>query len=213
MNTVFKFYYPVWVFLGIACAVTVYRLIPVVRNLYSPSILARYAFVFTLLLGMGMVYPVGATLQHGGFFRNPSTLDGTQYLFRDHPADARAILWLKRNAVGNEVVLEATGNPYGYFARVSSNTGLPTVLGWANHESVWRGNRVDLGARQRDIQTLFTSPDPQEQKRLLDRYRVEWAFVGELERQSFPQMNLDGLQRWMEVVYEEGDTRILRKKK
>lgn len=213
MNTIFKFYYPAWVLLGIGCAVLVYRVVPILQKRYTFPILARYGFVFIVLLGMGMAYPVGATLQHCGFFRNPSTLDGTQYLLRDHPGDARAIRWLKRTALGNEVVLEATGNPYGYFARVSSNTGLPTLLGWANHESVWRGNQIDLGARQADIRTLYTSPDPQQQKRLLDRYQIEWVFVGELERQSFSHMNLVGLQEWMEVAYNEGDTRIFRRKR
>ena len=30
------------------------------------------------------------------------------------------------------MVLEASGDPYSYYARASANTGLPTVLGWAN---------------------------------------------------------------------------------
>ena len=91
-----------------------------------------------LLVAASACYPLGITLDRLG---SPyKTLDGNAYLARDHPDDFAAIQWLRQNVPDQTVILETTGDPYSYFARFSSNTGLPTVLGWANHEGLWRGH-------------------------------------------------------------------------
>lgn len=212
MNTVFKFFIPAWVLLGLSTGALMARWIPPFVSGIPRILLARYGAVLALVFGLGLIYPAGATLQLGEFFRNPPTLDGTAYLLLEHPEDGRAIRWLKKSARGKGVVLEATGPPYGYFSRVSSNTGLSTVLGWANHESVWRGNEVDLGAREEDIRTMYTSNDAARVKDLLDRYNVGWVYVGELEYQTYPELNPDVLQSLMEPGYRDGRTLVLRRR-
>ena len=44
--------------------------------------------------------------------------------------DVSAIQWLKENIKGAPVVLEANGDSYSGYERVSAATGLPTILGW-----------------------------------------------------------------------------------
>ena len=53
--------------------------------------------------------------------------------------DAGAIRWLDETIEGQSVVLEANGDSYSDYERVSAMTGLPTVLGWYVHEWLWRG--------------------------------------------------------------------------
>jgi uncharacterized membrane protein len=50
------------------------------------------------------------------------------------------------------VVAEAVGGAYSNYARISIYTGLPTVLGWGNHEGQWRDGSL-LGSRQSDIES------------------------------------------------------------
>ena len=90
-------------------------------------------------------------------------LDATTFLEQDFPKDALAIRWLKQNIKGSPVVLEANGDSYTGYERVSASTGLPTVLGWYVHEWLWRNNVPDLNEKSADIQTIYTSylhPDP-----------------------------------------------------
>ena len=42
-----------------------------------------------------------------------------------------------------KAVLEANGDSYSGYERVSAMTGLPTVLGWYVHEWLWRDDTSD----------------------------------------------------------------------
>lgn len=66
-------------------------------------------------------------------------LDATAYLENVFSEDAGAIRWLDETIEGQPVVLEANGDSYSDYERVSAMTGLPTVLGWYVHEWLWRG--------------------------------------------------------------------------
>ena len=54
---------------------------------------------------------------------------------------------------GQPVVLEANGDSYSDYERVSAMTGLPTVLGWYVHEWLWRGDPADLKCPRRGRET------------------------------------------------------------
>ena len=90
--------------------------------------------------------------------RTSPTLNGLQWLEAGSPGDPGAIAWLRDNAPGDAVVLEAFGDDYSEFghARISTFTGRPTVMGWGGHEMQWQH---DLGTRATDIQTLYTTTD------------------------------------------------------
>ncbi len=200
MNTVFKFYYQVWYLLGIA---GVYGAVWTLRHsLRNRNLRAAWQVLAVLLIGGSLVYPYAALLIKTNHFQNEATLDGSDYLTRAYPADRAGIEWLRRHARGNPVVLEATGGEYTDFARVSSFTGLPTVLGWAGHELQWRGNYDEPAKRIPDIDTLYTSQDLEQVKTLLDRYSVEYVFVGSLERQKYPAPGLQKFARILRVAYE-----------
>jgi uncharacterized membrane protein len=155
-------------------------------------------------------YPIGITATRLGGRGAPSTLDGTAYLEREHADDFAAIKWLRETVRGLPVVLEATGNPYSYYARVSSNTGLPTVMGWGNHEGLWRGHDREVGQRAQDVAKLYTAATLDEVKHLLDRYRVEYVVVGELERKDHKGPGLEKFTA-LPVVFSQGGTTIYRR--
>ena len=131
-------------------------------------------------------------------------LDATTYLETDFPADAPAIRWLKENIEGAPVVLEANGDSYTGFERVSASTGLPTVLGWYVHEWLWRNDGADLNQKSADIETIYTSGDAAAVQKLLAQYEVEYVFVGSKEREKYAErLNHETLQSLGEVVYAD----------
>jgi len=84
-------------------------------------------------------------------------LDGNAYLQKFNPEEYAAIGWLQDAPMG--VVVEAVGGSNTDYARISTRTGLPTLLGWPGHESQWRGGGEEMGSRFADIQQLYETTD------------------------------------------------------
>ena len=184
MNTVFKFYYQAWVMLGCASAYAVWWLLD---RLQRPA--SRFLFILgaVLLIGLGLVYPIMAIPSRAAGFTGPANLDGSSAIANSNPDDWAAIQWLDANAqqavqAGSvPVILEAPGGSYTYNGRISAFTGFPTVLGWAVHESQWRGNYDEQGKREPDIATIYTTSDGQTALDLLHKWNVSYVILGESE--------------------------------
>jgi uncharacterized membrane protein len=155
-----------------------------------------------------MVYPLAAGYTKAGGFKVEPTLDGTAYMANHNLDDHTAIRWLNENVEGAPVILEATGGSYSYYARVSSQTGLPTLLGWDFHEVQWRGTGEEGNKRKPDIETIYGSLDAQAALTLMDKYDIEYVYVGPLERGHYPPSALNKFDYIMDVVYQQGEVTI-----
>jgi YYY domain-containing protein len=205
MNTVFKLYFQAWTILAIAAPWALGRLLELRWSWASMP--RAISTTVALLVAASLCYPLGITLDR---IRSPyKTLDGNAYLARDHPGDYAAIEWLRENVPDQTVILETTGDPYSYFARFSSNTGLPTVLGWANHEGLWRGHDTMVLARRDHVLRIYNASTLAEVVPLLDLYRVGYIIVGDLEREK----HRGGLDKFatLEPVFRSGGTVIYRR--
>ena len=202
MNTVFKFYFAAWILWGIAAAYACVELWP---KRWSQA----WRLVIYVPVLLGLVYPVLATWTKANGF-DPvfgRTLDGTAYLENTRPADYEAINWINE-ALPNGTIAEAIGGSYSEYARVSTHTGLPTVLGWGGHEVQWRGNAASQGSRQADIQRLYETTSWTEALELLDKYGIDYVYVGPLEAQTYLRLSEGKFETFMEKVYENGEVRI-----
>lgn len=181
MNTVFKFYYQAWVMMGLSCAFALYKL-----SARSSLLKMAWKGLVLLFICAGFYYPLASSLTRVlAEGRGPLTLDGTAYLREVHPGDYEAITWLNQNVEGTPVILEATGGSYTYYGRISTHTGLPTVLGWDFHELQWRGSYEEPAQRKPDISRLYTTPDPEEARELAQKYGVRYIYLGPLERETY----------------------------
>jgi YYY domain-containing protein len=207
MNTVFKLYFQAWLLLCVAAPWCLLQLYDTRRMPAQARALA--CGVSAALILAGFAYPIGITATRITYRPIPRTLDGTEYLEREHPDDFAAIDWLRRNVVGQPVILEATGNPYSYYARFSSNVGLPTVMGWGNHEGLWRNHEQEVNKRHQDVLRIYKAPTLDEVKPLLDQYGVVFIAVGDIERDDYPA---PGLAKFASLpkAFERGGTVIYR---
>jgi len=212
MNTVFKFYYHAWVLLGLAGAYGVYRAWKVLGNYFGRWYAwAAMAIVVAGALGAGI-----ATRYVGSYAVAPPTtgsLDGMVWLKQLQPGDYAAIQWMQNHVKGNPVQLEAVGPDYlvqGPYGRVSAFTGLPTVMGWAGHEVQWRPGNPEIGARQHDVCTLYTTSNIATAKSLLHRYDVKYVFAGTQERQPCESKppSLAKFVRFMKIAFRSGSTTV-----
>ncbi len=210
MNTVFKFYYQAWILIALASAYLVYQL-----SARNTQHVLRLVWLtgFAILFAATLIYPVAAFATRTNQLQGEPTLDGTVFMQKYHPGDAAAIEWLKTNAPEDAVIVEATGGDYTDFGRVSSQTGIPTLLGWGGHELQWRGNGDEAAKREPEVQTIYTSPDAKRVKALLKQYDVAYVFVGELEKSKYGNaIPLTRFSDLVEKVYDQQGTAILRVK-
>jgi YYY domain-containing protein len=187
MNTVFKFYNQAWPLIGIAAAVLAERAWTALGD-PGPRPRSRLA-VRTLLaacLVLSVLYPLDAALSRWRMHEGAWTLDAFPALNRRSPGDAAAIAWLGTHAPLGSIVLEASGDPYSEFARVSSHTGIPTVMGWANHEGLWRNNEQEVADRAALVKAFYSGLDERVASLFLQRYGVTHVVLGEMERSHYP---------------------------
>ncbi len=207
MNTLFKFYYQIWVLWAVAAAYAFWRVLYAAfarageARRRAPGgaalrpLAAVWAVVVLLLVGSGLLYSYyGPMARQVGQQAGPRGLDGAAWFARSQPDDFAAITWLNAHAQPTDVVLEAGSDEYQRPGRVSAYTGVPTLVAWDNsHESLWRANEPDLLAqirtRRQVVNAIYQGVDPQNGGpltaarllALLHQYGVTYVFVGATE--------------------------------
>jgi YYY domain-containing protein len=191
MNTVFKFYYQGWVMLGIASAYGLWWLLNPGRQVFSGVMRGTFLTGAVLLIVAGMVYPVMGYYSRAEGFSSQANINGASGIAQDNPDDWAAIEWLRANTNPEDgdvpTILEAPADSYKYEGRISAFSGDPALLGWAVHESQWRGNYDEQGKREPDIITIYTTKDIQQALDLLYKWQVKYVIVGDPERRYIQQ--------------------------
>ena len=228
INTIFKFYYQAWMLWSLAVS---YGIVVLTQKLRTGWNIA-FGVGLVLLLLVGLTYPVLSILNRTGNFRLDRafvlldtlwasddettqaiarqeldslwSLDYFEMFKRQNPDEAAAIRWL--GAAPDGIVAEAIGGSYSAYARVSTLTGLPTVLGWPGHESQWRGGYEEQGSRQGDIETLYATADWGAAMDIIARYNIRYVFVGNLER-GLP-LQEEKFQSHMRLAFQQGNVVI-----
>ena len=202
MNTIFKFYYQAWILWSIAAAYATTKLFTKSQDTMRWVNIPLLIFVIIASL----VYPMYGFINKASGFQPPRwTLDSSAYIQNSNADEAAAIEWLKSAPDG--IVLEAVGGSYTDYARISTNTGLQTVLGWPGHESQWRGGYEEIGSRQSDIETIYVANDWSTTQALLEKYQVVYVYVGQLERSTY-LVNEEKFQRYLKRVFSQGFTTV-----
>ncbi len=211
MNTMFKVYYQVWVFIAIASAFGLYwlgsrwQLATILRKLARAS----WWPVCILLLAGSLIYTIAATITMTNSFSSEPTLGGLAFLESVNPSEYEAIAWLNSEVDGAPVIVEATGGSdfEGYF-RVSARTGLPTVLGPAGKEYMWRGSDILFQGREEDINLIYESEDISQVQELVGKYDVAFVYVGHLEREQYGDEVGEKFAIFMDVAFENDGVTI-----
>jgi uncharacterized membrane protein len=85
---------------------------------------------------------------------------------------------------------------------VAGLTGIPTVLGWANHEAQWRGPTysVVVGSRPDDIPTLYKDLRWEVASDIIQRYGIDYIFYGSSERDTYSSAGEDKFRENLPMV-------------
>jgi YYY domain-containing protein len=197
MNTVFKAYIQGWVLLAVT--------LPVLFRLGFRRPWVRWG---VLALGVILALPHPASMLLQQFRAESWSLDGMAWM---SPGD-RAIVRALRREPNGSVMIESVGGAYTEYARLSAASGVPTYLGWANHEGVWRGNEIHAETERREtlVSRVYSSRDPSEVRRLVEEAGVHLVAIGALEHENYSASQLQAVADAGEIVLEQDDAMLVR---
>lgn len=199
-NTMFKLTYQAFILFGVSSGFIFLKFIKARRFKWQ----LKFTIITLVLFLSSLWYTkVSVKAWYGNVFKteNYKGLDAAAYLKEKMPDDYLGIQWLNENIKGTPVILEANGDSYSDYERISVSTGLPTVLGWYVHEWLWRGSTEIVNKRAEDIKTIYTSGDIEQVRSLLDEYKIEYIYIGKLERDKYSDLNDQLLKSLGEVVF------------
>ncbi len=196
-NTMFKLTFQAYIMFALCMAFILVRLIAFART-YAWRVMGMVTGIcFLMTLGYfgnsvnGWFGDVKDTSRYQG-------LDATAFMQKESAADAEGVAWIKENIDGTPVLLEAWGSSYSFYERISAMTGLPTVMGWQTHEWLWRseasgGFPAVVDMRRKDVIELYYSTDEVRVRELIEKYDIEYIYVGTSERRSLNDDTIRGV--------------------
>lgn len=139
------------------------------------------------------------------------------------------INWFNTNVKGSPVICEAYGDSYTDNCIVSAYTGLPTVFGWQTHEWLWRFHgivnketdilesdpekdvwKLYITPRHNDVDIIYLCDNPGDVQNLVDKYRIEYIIVGDMERYKYGFDNSGTFSELGPLVFQYEDLRVFK---
>jgi len=210
-NTMFKLVYQSFIMLSLSSGYIISRIVIYAKENYETKkkiIFIAWLIIFIPLFTLISIYPYFAINSYYGDLKIYQGLDGIKYLNNLHQDDYKAILWINKNISGQPVILEAQGDSYTDYGRISSNTGLPTILGWTVHEWLWRGTYDIPAPRINDVKTLYETTDIKATTGLLKKYDVKFVYIGKLEKQKYLELNEDKFKKIGKIFFSNSGVKI-----
>lgn len=195
-NTMFKLGYQAYIMMGIASTIGFF-LIARWKSKIKYFLLVIFSASFFLIsiypfLAFPSYYPkINETKTDENTKEKSKKLDlnGQLWMQDKYTQDMEIINFINKNIPNQPVILEAQGDSYTDYNRVSAYTGNPTVAGWWVHEWLWRGSSDVVGKRIPDIEALYQSEDMSITQQLIDKYQIEYVVVSEIEREKYKYLN------------------------
>lgn len=214
-NTMFKLVYQSFIMLSFSCAYIIVRIInstsfkkkgDTIITKIRRKIITLITFLSVIAFFLPIfLYPYFAIPSYYDL-KTYRGLDGSFYLKNENSGDYEAIKWIKKYIKGQPVILEAQGDSYTDYGRISVNTGIPTVLGWTVHEWLWRGSYDIPAPRIEDIKNIYESNDLRITQKLLKKYSVSYVYIGRLEREKYPNLIEDKFKNIGKILYRNQQT-------
>ena len=207
MNTIFKFHYQVWIVFSITSGISLkflfeYNLRNITRIILSISF---------LILATSNIYFV--TASYLTKIKESSNLNPNLSSINQLENDTNKyelIKYLRLNSNHNDVIIETQGKSYTNDSQISSESRIPTILGWVGHQLQWRSNHSDIYNREEDIDTFYISNDSQEIINIINKYSITMIILGPNEIEKYNINSLNKFLNISEIIYKNNDYTLLK---
>lgn len=206
-NTMFKLTFQAYIMFTITLGYLTMRIIEASRKGWVKVICGIVCFGLIFVLFWFPFYSINTF--YGKLTKSRyKGIDSLKYLEKESPKDWAMIGWLN-GVKGQPVILEADGDSYSKYGRISMATGLPTVMGWLVHEWLWRGSYNEPAGRIKEVEEIYTSGNLKTTKELIKKYKIKYVIVGDLEREKYSELNMQKISKLGKVVFNAGDSEII----
>ena len=228
-NTVFKVWYHAWILFCIVAPFAFYKFTKILNQRlnykkqkillyfgkykykeYAKTVLATAYFISIIYLGYYVIYYTYDSVDYiFGTEYDYKNLDGTEYLITQNLSGQRdAIFWINQNIKGQPIILEAYGESYKIESLFSAYTGLPTPVGWVDHQFGWRGSFDEIAILMGEIELMYTSPNLPQVQQLIAKNNIEYAVIGPIEKQKFGEFSGNTIRQIGRLIYENEQVEI-----
>lgn len=198
-NTMFKLGYQAFIMMGIVSPYVLFSTHSLSQWQKQAKFFLRSLFIIVFFFIS--IYPIFSIPSYYGKLNKPISLEGDRWLEAVYPEDKEIIDFLNRKIKGQPVIIEAQGDSYTDYERISAYTGFPTVAGWWVHEWLWRGSPEVVGKRIPDITNIYQSEDISQTIELLKKYQVKLIIVSQMERKKYPKLNEDKFEQIGTLIF------------
>lgn len=212
-NTFFKITTQIWIWLSIITGpIIVYVLVSLKGKFISKIVFLIVWLVFSICT----IFPIKTIWQGALENKNLKGIDkGLIFWEKKYSDDYEAYLYLenvRKKLPENEkmkVIIEAEGDSYKDNNYFSTFLGWQSVVGWPVHEWTWRGSYDEVGKRRSEVIEVYTGVDFKRANEIIDKYKVDYIVVGQIESEKYKNINYEKLKKLGEIVFENKGTKII----
>lgn len=164
------------------------------------------------------IFPFFAIRSYFGELKTYVGLDGLGWFKSEYPDDYAAMVWLRDSVVPQyhwdgknpayqlPSIVEADGESYTDNNRISAFAGVPTIVGWAVHEWLWRGSYDLIAPPREDVRQIYESGDVDTIRSIGAKYHIRYIVVGPAEREKFTNLHEDIFAQNFTIAHNTGQT-------
>ena len=205
-NSVFKFGFNAWVLLAVAGGALV--AFAWERCVLPSGFVARgttfVGVTLALLVAAVTASFVPAMALSRAAEGQVSGLDATAYLRSADPGLAVAAEWVRGHLdPARDVVVQAVAESYTAGDMLAATTGVPTLLGWPNHERQWRRSVPEV-ERRAAVDAIYAGGAVPATAEVARRFGVTYVYIGRDERSAYGPDVAARFTGWPTVVDATG---------
>jgi len=194
INTVFKF--RTWTFtLSGILFLLLFDKFKMYKNKIAMMALILFMFSSSSLNYLGLIR----------YSPNPKatpSLHGLTFLQQDAPSTFDLITYMQENIKGLPIMLEAPGRSFkGEFSRVSSYTGIPSILGWEGHVNIRGLPYLEGETRRKKINAIYRSLDPIWAYQALSELGVQFLVISQIETGIYSATQLQKFFQYQDLFH------------